>query len=126
MPEVDAVIGIGANADIADIVKRVIEGENVYEMPSSSDLPLVGERLLTTPEYWSYLKIADGCSNRCTYCAIPSIRGDFRSVPFETVIDEAKAVKLAEIFINTPFDVEDRHLRRLKMVDEIEKGTFKE
>ncbi len=42
------------------------------------------------------------------------------------VIDEAKAVKLAEIFINTPFDVEDRHLRRLKMVDEIEKGTFKE
>lgn len=92
IPEVDAVIGIGANADIADIVKRVIEGENVYEMPSSSDLPLVGERLLTTPEYWSYLKIADGCSNRCTYCAIPSIRGDFRSVPFETVIDEAKAL----------------------------------
>ncbi|MBP3696047.1 MAG: 30S ribosomal protein S12 methylthiotransferase RimO [Clostridia bacterium] len=92
IPEVDAVIGIGANADIADIVKRVIEGENVYEMPSNSDLPLVGERLLTTPEYWSYLKIADGCSNRCTYCAIPSIRGDFRSVPFETVIDEAKAL----------------------------------
>lgn len=92
IPEVDAVIGIGANADIADIVKRVIEGENVYEMPSNTDLPLVGERLLTTPEYWSYLKIADGCSNRCTYCAIPSIRGDFRSVPFETVIDEAKAL----------------------------------
>ncbi len=92
IPEVDAVIGIGANADIADIVKRVIEGENVYEMPSNTDLPLIGERLLTTPEYWSYLKIADGCSNRCTYCAIPSIRGDFRSVPFETVIDEAKAL----------------------------------
>ncbi len=92
IPEVDAVVGIGANGDIADIVKRVIEGENVYEMPENSQLPLVGERLLTTPEYWSYLKIADGCSNRCTYCAIPSIRGDFRSVEFETLIDEAKAL----------------------------------
>lgn len=92
IPEVDAVVGIGANADIADIAKRVIEGESVYEMPSNTELPLVGERLLTTPEYWSYLKIADGCSNRCTYCAIPSIRGDFRSVEFETLIDEAKAL----------------------------------
>lgn len=92
IPEVDAVIGIGANGNIADIVKRVIEGENLYEMPDNSQLPLVGERLLTTPEYWSYLKIADGCSNRCTYCAIPSIRGDFRSVEFETLIDEAKAL----------------------------------
>ena len=71
IPEIDAVVGIGANGSIADIVKRVIEGESVYEMPSNEELPLVGERLLTTPEYWSYLKIADGCSNRCTYCAIP-------------------------------------------------------
>ena len=92
IPEVDAVIGIGANADIADIAKSVIEGENVFKMPANTELPLVGERLLTTPEYWSYLKIADGCSNRCTYCAIPSIRGDFRSVEFETLIDEAKAL----------------------------------
>ena len=95
IPEVDAVVGIGANADIAEIAKRVIEGENVYEMPDNSELPLVGERLLTTPEYWSYLKIADGCSNRCTYCSIPSIRGDFRSVEFETLIDEAKALAYA-------------------------------
>ncbi len=92
IPEVDAVVGIGANADIADIAKRVIEGENVYEMPDNSKLPLTGERLLTTPEHWAYLKIADGCSNRCTYCAIPSIRGDFRSVEFETLVDEAKAL----------------------------------
>ena len=95
MPEVDAVVGIGANANIADIVKRVINGEKLFEMPSSDQLPLTGERLLTTPEYWSYLKIADGCSNRCTYCAIPSIRGDYRSVEFETVIDEAKQLAAA-------------------------------
>lgn len=90
MPEVDAVIGIGANGNIADIVKRVIEGERVFEAPSNEDLPLVGERVLTTPEYWSYLKIAEGCSNRCTYCTIPSIRGNFRSVEFETIVEEAK------------------------------------
>lgn len=92
IPETDAIVGIGANGNIADITKKVIEGEKIYEMPSNTELPLVGERLLTTPEHWAYLKIADGCSNRCTYCSIPSIRGDFRSVEFETVIDEAKAL----------------------------------
>lgn len=92
LPEVDAVVGIGAEGRIDEIVKKVIEGEKVYDMPDNEELPLVGERLLTTPEYWSYLKIADGCSNRCTYCAIPSIRGNYRSVEFETLIDEAKAL----------------------------------
>ncbi len=95
IPEVDAVIGLGANEGIAETVKKVIEGENVYEMPDNELLPLVGERLLTTPEHWAYLKIADGCSNRCTYCSIPSIRGNYRSVEFETIIEEAKALAAA-------------------------------
>ncbi len=95
IPEVDAIVGIGANGSIADIVKKTVEGENVFEMPENTELPLVGERLLTTPEHWAYLKIADGCSNRCTYCAIPSIRGDFRSVEFETLVEEAKALAAA-------------------------------
>ncbi len=92
LPEVDAVVGIGANGDIASIVKEVIEGEKKYAMPDKELLPLTGERLLTTPEYWAYLKIADGCSNRCTYCTIPSIRGNYKSVEFETLIEEAKAL----------------------------------
>ena len=95
IPEVDAVVGIGANGDIAETVKRVIEGERVFEMPDKENLPLVGERLLTTPEHWAYLKIADGCSNRCTYCSIPSIRGNYRSVEFETLVEEAKALAAA-------------------------------
>ncbi len=95
IPETDAIIGIGANGNIADIAKKVIEGEKIFEMPANSELPLVGERLLTTPEHWAYLKIADGCSNRCTYCAIPSIRGDFRSVEFETLVEEARALAAA-------------------------------
>ncbi len=95
IPEVDAVLGIGANGDIVEAVKRVINEEKVYEMPDNENLPLVGERLLTTPEHWAYLKIADGCSNRCTYCAIPSIRGNYRSVEFETLVEEAKALAAA-------------------------------
>lgn len=95
MPEVDAVIGIGAEGRIVDLVKNVIDGDHVYDMPCNEELPLTGERLLTTPEHWSYLKIADGCSNRCTYCAIPSIRGNFRSVGFETLVEEAKALAQA-------------------------------
>ena len=95
MPEVDAVIGIGAEGRIAELVKNVIEGERIYVMPCNEELPLTGERLLTTPEHWSYLKIADGCSNRCTYCAIPSIRGNFRSVEFETLVEEARALAQA-------------------------------
>lgn len=94
MPEVDGVIGIGADGKIAEVIERVLAGERVYEMPPKEELPLVGERLLTTPEYWAYLKIGDGCSNRCAYCAIPYIRGNYRSVEFETVVEEAK--QLAE------------------------------
>ncbi|MBR6940933.1 MAG: 30S ribosomal protein S12 methylthiotransferase RimO, partial [Clostridia bacterium] len=90
IPETDAVVGIGAISRIDEIVRRTLDGERVYDMPPKCDLQLVGERLLTTPEYWSYLKIADGCSNRCTYCAIPSIRGNYRSVPEETLIEEAR------------------------------------
>ncbi len=92
IPEVDAVVGIGANGDIADIVKRVVTGEKVSCYPAVSNLPLTGQRLLTTPEYWSYLKIADGCSNCCTYCAIPAIRGGYRSVEMEKVIEEAESL----------------------------------
>ncbi len=95
IPEVDAVIGIGADGEIAELVREAIEGDKKYAMPDNSLLPLTGERLLTTPEYWSYLKIADGCSNRCTYCAIPSIRGNYRSVEFETLVQEAKELAAA-------------------------------
>lgn len=94
-PEVDAVIGIGANGKVVDLVKKVLtEDTRVYECPDQKEMPLDGQRALTTPEYWAYLKIADGCSNRCTYCAIPGIRGDFRSRTMESCLEEAR--QLAE------------------------------
>ncbi len=96
IPEVDAVIGIGENGNVADIVRKTLDGnEAILEMGEKDNLPLCGERLLTTPEHWAYLKIADGCSNRCTYCAIPSIRGNFRSVDFDMLIEEARQLAMA-------------------------------
>ena len=91
IPEVDAVIGIGANGDIIKTVEEVMSGVDTIEnYPPQCDLPLEGQRILTTPHYWAYLKIGEGCSNRCTYCTIPSIRGNMRSRSMENVIDEAK------------------------------------
>ncbi len=90
IPEVDGVIGIGANADIVAVCDAIFESDEQYKsFPNKEELPLDGGRILTTPEYTAYLKIADGCSNRCSYCAIPSIRGDFRSRKIEDVLEEA-------------------------------------
>ncbi len=88
--EVDAVIGIGANETIADVVKKVLENQRVENFPEKTNLALCGGRVRTTPFYYSYLKIAEGCDNKCTYCAIPMIRGKFRSRPMDDILKEAK------------------------------------
>lgn len=89
IPEADVVCGIGANDDIADIVKNALTGRFKNYYGDKSGLPLSGGRILTTPPYTAYLKIAEGCSNNCTYCAIPSIRGPFRSRQIEDIVEEA-------------------------------------
>lgn len=90
IPEVDACVGIGANSKIAEICKSVLSGNKVCEFPSKYDLPLEGGRVITTPTHYAYLKIAEGCSNNCTYCAIPKIRGKFRSRSMENIVLEAE------------------------------------
>ena len=92
IPEVDAVIGIGANADIAAVCRDVLSSKKVNLFPPKLSLPLEGGRVLTTPSHYAYLKIAEGCSNCCTYCAIPKIRGKFRSREMENIIAEAKSL----------------------------------
>ena len=94
--EVDAAIGIGANEKIADVVEKVIadNSEKIEDFPDKHLLPLDGKRIQSTPPYTAYIKIAEGCDNRCTYCAIPMIRGRFRSRQPESIIAEAK--ELAE------------------------------
>lgn len=89
-PEADAVIGIGNNKDIVDILDHVLANERVVKFAPKLDAELTGERIISTLPFFAYLKVAEGCSNCCTYCAIPQIRGKFRSVPMEDVLDEAR------------------------------------
>lgn len=92
LPEVDAVLGIGANGDIAAYLKKMMEGEFVEAFPEKSKMPLCGARELSTPSWSAYLKIAEGCDNCCTYCAIPMIRGGYRSRTIESIEEEAAAL----------------------------------
>ena len=90
LSEVDAVIGIGKNADIAEVVRKALSGEKYECFPDKLELPMEGGRVQSTEQHWAYLKIADGCDNCCTYCAIPLIRGRFRSRRMENIIEEAQ------------------------------------
>ena len=93
LPEADAVLGIGANGDIAPLLTKMME-ENTYveSFPDKSRMPLCGDRELTTPSYFAYVKIAEGCDNRCSYCAIPLIRGGYRSRTMESIEEECKSL----------------------------------
>ncbi len=94
IPEVDCVVGIGANNDIVTLVDAALNGTKTSKFDDKTKLSLCGDRILTTPFYSAYLKVAEGCNNCCSYCAIPDIRGIFRSLPIEDCVKEAK--KLAE------------------------------
>lgn len=92
LPEADAVIGLGCNDDILNVIDKVLANERPLEFANKLCLPMEGGRVQTTLPFYSYLKVAEGCSNCCTYCAIPAIRGKFRSVPMEKLIEEAKGL----------------------------------
>ena len=95
LPEVDAVVGTTAYDRICDVIDRSLEGERVQSFESIDRLPLVNtRRVLTTGGYSSYLKIGEGCDKHCTYCIIPKLRGNYRSVPLENVLKDAR--QLAE------------------------------
>lgn len=89
MPEVDAVCGVGSVDDIVEAVRSAAEGKKFSSFKDKETSPMGGERILTTENY-AYLKVGEGCDNRCTYCAIPLIRGHFRSRTIEDIVAEAK------------------------------------
>jgi len=91
-PELDAVIGIGDQPEICAILNRMTAGERVTQFAPKCNMPLTGERVLSTLPFFAYLKIAEGCSNGCAYCAIPAIRGKYRSVPEEEILREAETL----------------------------------
>ena len=92
LPEVDAVAGIGADGGIVSVVADALAGTGGQSFPEKTLLPLCGERMLLSPSWSVYLKIAEGCDNRCSYCAIPMIRGRYRSRTMESIEQEARAL----------------------------------
>ncbi len=90
LPEIDALLGVGSIAHIVEAVQAVERGERYSRFDDKNESPLGGDRVLTTPPHMAYLKIAEGCDNCCTYCAIPLIRGRFRSRPIEEIVAEAQ------------------------------------
>ena len=90
MPEVDAVCGVGSFFDIVDVVKRTLEGERVARYGDIDAPETETGRVLTTSPQWEYVKIAEGCDNRCAYCIIPYLRGRFRSRRLEDIVSEAQ------------------------------------
>ncbi len=93
LPEVDAVVGAYGFKNICDAVKAVLGGDKYYYDDVDLSLDYLNSgRVLTTPKSFAYVKIAEGCSNRCTYCAIPGIRGPFRSRRISEIVTEAKKI----------------------------------
>ena len=92
IPEADVVLGIGSNTQIAQAVQKALDGQRVSAFGDKADLPLNGDRVLSTANYSAYLKIAEGCDNKCTYCAIPMIRGGYRSRTMESIEEEARGL----------------------------------
>ena len=94
IPEIDAILGADNYARFADVLNNLFQNPDKRYYDVSEKLTIVeqGNRILTTPSHYAYLKIADGCDNCCTYCAIPKIRGRYRSRKMEDIIAEAKKI----------------------------------
>jgi ribosomal protein S12 methylthiotransferase len=90
MPEVDGVLGTGSYTEVVPTIERLLEGESVRDFGSIDAPEQETGRILTTPEHYAYLKIAEGCDNRCSYCIIPYLRGKFRSRQMDDVLYEAR------------------------------------
>lgn len=93
IPEVDAIVGVNAFDRIAEAVEEVVAKRYPDFMKDINALPVYGKkRLVTTGGHYAYLKIAEGCDKHCTYCIIPKVRGNYRSVPMEILLEEARAL----------------------------------
>ncbi len=90
IPEADALLGVSQYPEIVSVVEKVLEGKRIRNTALDCRLAGSPERILTTPPWMGYLKIAEGCDNRCSFCAIPDIRGPYRSRPLEELVEEAQ------------------------------------
>ena len=90
LPEVDGVLGTGSYDRVVEAIEKLLQGETVQRFDSIDQPELETGRILTTPEHYAFLKIAEGCDNRCSYCIIPYLRGKFRSRQMNDVLYEAR------------------------------------
>ncbi|MCL2056503.1 MAG: 30S ribosomal protein S12 methylthiotransferase RimO [Oscillospiraceae bacterium] len=94
IPEADVILGIGSNAQIVAAIENALSGQKTAAFGDKLDLPLEGKRVISNLPFYAYLKIAEGCDNLCSYCAIPLIRGKFRSRTMENIIAEAEVLAM--------------------------------
>ena len=92
MPEVDGILGTGSYTEVVSAIDRLLEGEKVVDFGSIDAPEQETGRILTTPEHYAFLKVAEGCDNRCSYCIIPYLRGKFRSRQMDDVLYEARVL----------------------------------
>lgn len=92
LPEVDGILGTGSYTDIVPAIEAVMEGDTPTYFGDIDHTIEDGDRMVSTPPYTAYLKIAEGCDNRCAYCVIPSLRGRYRSRTFESLMEEARGL----------------------------------
>lgn len=98
LPEVDGVLGTGSYGDIADAVAEVMDqGLRPCHLGNIHTADQSGERILSTPPWYAYLRIAEGCDNHCAYCVIPALRGKYRSRPMDELLEEAKELASAGV-----------------------------
>lgn len=90
LPEVNCILGTGSIEDICEAVKVAYKGGTYSSFKNVDEAPLGGERVITTPDHFAYVQIAEGCDNRCTYCVIPDIRGKFRSRSMNDILEEVE------------------------------------
>lgn len=91
IPEVDVIMGTQAIEDIVEALEKILAGEAKNYLPDiDKPLPKLGKRMITTGGHYAYLKIAEGCDKHCTYCIIPKVRGTYRSVPMEELVEQAQ------------------------------------
>ena len=98
LPEVDGVLGTGSYGDIARAIDEVmVQGLRPCHFGNVSTAEQGGARILSTPPWYAYLRIAEGCDNRCAYCVIPALRGKYRSRPMAELLDEAAELASAGV-----------------------------
>lgn len=90
MPEVDGILGTGSYTEVVPAIEKLLNNERVFDFASIDAPEQECGRILTTPEHYAYIKIAEGCDNRCSYCIIPYLRGKFRSRQMDDILYEAR------------------------------------